>query len=73
MLQRSKTKCIGILSSGGDCPGLNAAIRGIDKTLYEKLDNVEIYGMYDGYRGLIEGDYQEMKRSQFTGSGADGS
>ncbi len=40
-------KRIGILTSGGDCPGLNAAIRG-------------------GYLGLIEGDYQEMTRGQFS-------
>ena len=58
---------IGILTSGGDCPGLNAAIRGVARAAYEMFDDVEIIGIHDGYRGLIEGDYSEMKRSQFSG------
>ena len=57
---------IGILTSGGDCPGLNAAIRGVTRAAYEMFD-AEIVGIHDGYRGLIEGDYQEMKRSDFSG------
>lgn len=57
---------IGILTSGGDCPGLNAAIRGVARAAYEMFD-AEIVGILDGYRGLIEGEWQEMKRSQFSG------
>lgn len=57
---------IGILTSGGDCPGLNATIRGVAKAAYELFD-AEIIGIKDGYRGLIEGDWEEMKRSQFSG------
>ena len=57
---------IGILTSGGDCPGLNAAIRGVARAAYEMFD-AEIVGIHDGYRGLIEGDYSEMKREQFSG------
>ena len=38
-------KKIGILTSGGDCQGLNAAIRGVAKGLYEEIDDVEIYGI----------------------------
>ena len=57
---------IGILTSGGDCPGLNAAIRGVARASYEMFD-AEIVGISDGYRGLIEGEWQEMKRSQFSG------
>ncbi|MCQ2458293.1 MAG: 6-phosphofructokinase [Clostridia bacterium] len=57
---------IGILTSGGDCPGLNAAIRGVARAAYEMFD-AEIIGIHDGYRGLIDGDYSEMKRSQFSG------
>ena len=57
---------IGILTSGGDCPGLNAAIRGVARASYEMLD-AEIIGIHDGYRGLIEGDYSLMKREQFSG------
>ena len=58
---------IGILTSGGDCPGLNAAIRGVARAAYEMFDDVEIVGIHDGYRGLIEGDTSEMTRSQFSG------
>ena len=57
---------IGILTSGGDCPGLNATIRGVARAAYEMFD-AEIIGIMDGYRGLIEGEWQEMKRSQFSG------
>ena len=45
-------KKIGILTSGGDCQGLNAAIRGVAKGLYEEIDDVEIYGIQNGYAGL---------------------
>lgn len=59
---------VGILTSGGDCPGLNAAIRGVAKALYEKMgDKVEIYGINEGYTGLINGDYKKMKREDFSG------
>ena len=58
---------IGILTSGGDCPGLNAAIRGVARAAYEMFDDVEIVGIHDGYRGLIQGDYQVMDRAQFSG------
>ena len=57
---------IGILTSGGDCPGHHAAIRGVARASYEMFD-AEIVGIMDGYRGLIEGEWQEMKRSQFSG------
>ncbi len=58
---------VGLLTSGGDCQGLNAALRGVGKALYESVDNVEIYGMYDGYRGLIENDHIFMQASEFSG------
>jgi 6-phosphofructokinase 1 len=58
---------VALITSGGDCQGLNAAIRGIGKSLFEKLDNVEIFGMYDGYRGLIERDYKYMEPKDFSG------
>ena len=50
-------KRVGILTSGGDCPGLNATIRGVAKALYARMgDNVEIVGILNGYSGLINGD-----------------
>ena len=57
---------IGILTSGGDCPGLNAAIRGVARAAYELFD-AEIIGIRNGYGGLIEGEYQEMSKKQFSG------
>lgn len=45
-------KRIGILTSGGDCPGLNAAIRGVAKTVMQQ--KVEVLGILDGFKGLIE-------------------
>ena len=58
---------IGMLTSGDDCQGLNAALRGVAKTLYNELgDKVTIYGIRDGYRGLIEGDYHEMLPEDFS-------
>ena len=59
---------VGMLTSGGDCQGLNAALRGVAKTLYNELgDKLTLYGIRDGYRGLIEGDYHLMKPSDFSG------
>lgn len=59
---------IGVLTSGGDCQGLNAAIRGVAKSLYEEFDDdVEIYGIQNGYYGLIHGDIKKMSKSDFSG------
>ena len=61
-------KKIGILTSGGDCQGLNVAIRGLAKSLFKEFgENIEIYGIKDGYKGLIEGNYKLMERSDFSG------
>lgn len=60
-------KKIGVLTSGGDCQGLNPALRGLAKALYEAFDEVEIYGFADGYRGLIENDWRLMKKADFSG------
>ena len=58
---------IGMLTSGGDCQGLNAALRGVAKALYSEFgSNVTIYGIRDGYRGLIEGDYHPMSPKDFS-------
>ena len=46
-------KCIGILTAGGDSPGLNAAIRGIGKAAQNKY-GMNVIGFYDGFRGLME-------------------
>lgn len=60
---------IGILTSGGDCPGLNATIRGVAKACFERFgeDNVEIIGISNGYYGLINNLCKTMKPSDFSG------
>ena len=60
---------VGILTSGGDRQGLNASIRGVAKALYGHFgnDGLEIYGIIDGYRGLIYGEYRLMKQEDFSG------
>ena len=61
-------KRVGILTSGGDCPGLNATIRGVAKALYARMgDDVQIIGILNGYHGLINGDYKEMCPDDFRG------
>ena len=51
-------KRIGILTSGGDAPGMNAAIRSVVRTALSR--GVECMGIYRGYRGLIEGDINPL-------------
>ena len=60
---------IGILTSGGDCPGLNATIRGVAKACFQQFgtDEVEIVGISNGYYGLINNLCKEMKPSDFSG------
>lgn len=62
-------KRIGFLTSGGDCQGLNATMRGVAKTLYAHYGekNLEIIGILNGYKGLIHGDYKKMKQEDFSG------
>lgn len=58
---------IGMLTSGGDCQALNAAMRGVVKGLAGKADGLEIYGFRDGYKGLIYADFQMLTSSDFSG------
>ncbi|MDR2963730.1 MAG: 6-phosphofructokinase [Bacteroidales bacterium] len=60
------TKRIGILTAGGDCPGLNAAIRGVAKTAIVEY-GMKVLGFYDGYKGLINNDYTELTESDVSG------
>ena len=58
---------IGMLTSGGDCQALNAAMRGVAKTLFNNREDVEIYGFLDGYRGLIYGKFRMLTSKDFSG------
>lgn len=55
----AEIKCIGILTSGGDAPGMNAAIRAVTRSAI--YSGIRVKGIYRGYRGLITGEIQEFK------------
>ncbi len=58
-------KVIGILTSGGDCPGLNAAIRGVGKAAHSL--GIQVIGYRDGFRGLVENRYIRLDSSALSG------
>ena len=59
---------IGMLTSGGDCQGLNAALRAVVKALRVHYgDDASLVGFVDGYRGLINGEYRRMTYEDFSG------
>ena len=61
-----KVKGIGILTAGGDSPGLNAAIRGVGKAALGHY-GMEIVGFRDGFRGLVENRRIDLDRSALSG------
>lgn len=61
----STPKRIGILTAGGDCPGLNAAIRGVGKTAIIKY-GMEVYGFNAGFLGLINKDFIKLEESMLS-------
>ena len=60
-------KRIGLLTSGGDCQALNATMRGVVKGLSHNIDDLEVYGFMNGYKGLIYGDYRMLTAKDFSG------
>jgi len=54
----SKIKSIGVLTSGGDAPGMNAAVRAVVRVAIAK--GIKVYGIHKGYAGLITGDIREL-------------
>lgn len=52
-------KCVGILTSGGDAPGMNAAIRAVTRSAI--YNGLKVKGIYRGYKGLITGEIQEFR------------
>lgn len=66
-MKRKRIKRIGIMTGGGDCPGLNAAIRAVAKAAINTYKVPEIVGILDGFEGLMEGksrrlQYHEVSR-----------
>ena len=60
-------KRIGMLTSGGDCQALNAAMRGVVKSIMNSGQPAEIYGFLNGYKGLIYSDFQMLTGKDFAG------
>ena len=61
----SEIKCVGILTSGGDAPGMNAAIRAVTRAAI--FAGFKVKGIYRGYKGLISDeiqDFQDPERQQ---------
>ncbi|MBO6240022.1 MAG: 6-phosphofructokinase [Butyrivibrio sp.] len=58
---------IGMLTSGGDCQALNAAMRGVVKCIAHSGEEVEFYGFKNGYKGLIYGDFRMLSSHDFSG------
>lgn len=58
-MENSKIKKIGVLTSGGDAPGMNAAVRGVVRTALH--NDIEVIGIRQGYNGLINGNFTQMK------------
>ena len=57
-------RTIGILTSGGDAPGMNAAIRAVARSALSR--EFDVYGIYDGYAGLVRGDFFKMNKSSVS-------
>ncbi len=62
----TRAKCIGILTSGGDCPGLNAAIRGVAKPAMSDF-HIEVIGIEKGFRGLVENNARVLHLQDVSG------
>ena len=58
---------IGMLTSGGDCQALNAAMRGVVKSMATSGEPMEVFGFLSGYHGLIYGNYRMLDGNDFSG------
>ncbi|MCP4552278.1 MAG: 6-phosphofructokinase [Bacteroidetes bacterium] len=65
-MNKKTSKRIGILTAGGDCPGINAAIRGVGKTAIVKY-GMEVIGFSSGFSGLINKEYSILEENQLSG------
>ncbi len=65
VISKSKVKRIGILTGGGDCPGLNAVIRGVTKPALDY--GLKVFGILDGFEGLVDGRMQELFNADVSG------
>lgn len=65
MAYKNKVRRIGVLTGGGDCPGLNAVIRGVTKPAQDY--GMSVLGILDGFEGLVEGRARELKNEDVSG------
>jgi len=65
MSKAKEVKRIGILTGGGDCPGLNAVIRGVAKPAHDH--GLTVLGIQDGFEGLVEGKAHELYNKDVSG------
>lgn len=66
MAKITKGQRIGILTAGGDCPGINAAIRGVGKTAIVKY-GMKLVGISDGFSGMINKEYRDLTEHDLSG------
>lgn len=66
MAASSRARCVGILTSGGDCPGLNAAIRGVVKPALTDF-HIEVIGIEKGFLGLVENHSRVLHAHDMSG------
>jgi 6-phosphofructokinase 1 len=66
----TQMKRIGVLTSGGDAPGMNAAIRAVVRVAYEH--EMEVFGIKRGYQGFLEGKADLLSRADVSGISLDG-
>jgi 6-phosphofructokinase len=66
MNNSSKGMRVGILSAGGDCPGINAAIRGVGKTAIVEY-GMDVYGISSGFTGMINKEYTQLYEQDLSG------
>jgi len=65
-MNKSTPRRIGVLTCGGDCPGLNAVIRAVTKTAINEYD-MEVVGFEDGFQGMVENRYVNMTKDYVSG------
>lgn len=66
VVRSSVTRTFGILTAGGDCPGLNAAIRGVCRAAHDRY-GMSIVGIAEGFRGLVEKNVRTLRPVDFSG------
>ena len=65
MAKNNEVRKIGVLTGGGDCPGLNAVIRGVTKPAQDQ--GMSVFGILDGFEGFVEGKTDELRNEDVSG------